>query len=116
MKEAVNGLGSNVSDAGYCAERVGAGPEVRHFTEKFKRMALGLNGVSVRILDPADNGYTGRLYFILLAPSGGFDQCTRALDSTAGSQFLDFIAVVIEIRRSDDLDCIETRAVVNVNE
>ena len=91
MKKAVNSLGRNVPYARYCTKCVGAGPEVSHFTEKFKRMSLGLDRVGVRVFDPAHNNYFGRLYFVPLPPSGGFNQRSFALNSTAGSQFLYFI-------------------------
>jgi hypothetical protein len=94
--------------ARYRTECVGAGPEVSHITEKFKRMPLGLDRVGVRVFDPAHNVYPGRLYFVLLPPSGGFNQRSFALDSTAGSQFLYFTTVVFEIRWRYDLDCVET--------
>ena len=108
-------LGQRVAHPGHCAERIRARAQVRDGTQVFERVALLRDGIGVGFGDPTGHLDVIGLDFPGLAPTLGSDDAAADLDGASGSERDDLI-VVGEILVRHDLQRIETRAVVHVNE
>ena len=111
----MRGLGQRVAHPGHCAEGIRAWAQVSDGTQIFERVALLRDGIGVRFGDPTGHADAVGLDFPGLAPTLGSDDAAVDLDSASGSERDDLI-VVGEILVRHNLQRVETRAVVYVNE
>lgn len=87
-----------------------------NFAQKFQGMRLRLNRIGFRIVDPPDYLDCMRLNLKSLAFALRRHQLTIGNDRATAGQFGDFIGVVRQCIRCDDLDRIEARSVAQVDE
>ena len=103
MEEPVDRLRQRVAHARHRADHVGARPQVRDLAQKLHRVRLRLDRIGVRILDPADDLDRVRLHLERLALAVRRHDRAGRLDRAAGGELEDFVRVVRQRVRRDDL-------------
>ena len=116
VEVAVHGHRQAVADPRHRAERVGPRPQVGHRPQVLERVPLGRDRVVVGVLDPADHLDPIGLDLEPLPLALRLDQ--RALDphGAVRGQVEDLGLIVRQRRLGDDLDRVEARAVVDLEE
>jgi len=115
IEVSVDGLRQGVAHPGHGTEGIGAGTEVGDGTQVLERVALLRDGVGIRFGHPAGDTDGVSLNFAALPPTLGSDDDACHFDSAPGGERSDFV-VVGEFLVSHDLDRVEARTVVHVNE
>ena len=98
------------------SERVGPRPQVCHGPQVLHRVPLGRDRVTVRVLDPADHLDAIGLDLEPLTLALRFGQRARDAHRAVRGQVQDLGLVVRQRRLGDDLDRLEARAVVDLEE
>ena len=82
----------------------------------FHRVPLGRHGITVRVLDPADHVDAIGFDFEPLTLALRLDQRAGNANGTVRGQVHDLGLIIRQARLGDDLDGLEARAVVNLEE
>ena len=107
VKEPMDRLRETMPHARHCAKRVRARPKVGNVAQIFEAVLFGRNRIRVRIIDPADDFHVAGLNLIRLAFALRFDQRAGDDRGTAGGHVKDFVRVIRQRRRRDNLNRIE---------
>jgi hypothetical protein len=107
VKELVGRHRERVAYARHCAKGVRAWPKMGHFTQEFECVVLRLDGIGIRIFDPAQDLHVLGLHFDGLSLAVGAHQFPRACHSAAGGDLQDLAGVVRQRVGGNDLDGVE---------
>ena len=97
------------------AERIGAGPQMRPLAKLFERVPFFLQRVGFAVGHSHDGDFA-RVHFGRLTRRGRRFDLTLDDDAAADGQFLDFVGVIIQLVRSNDLQISQRRTVVQLDE
>ena len=114
VEEAMHRLRQAVPNARHRPKQVRTRTQMRHIAQKLQRVRLGLDRVSLGIVDPADGLDVRGLHLKALTLALRGDQRASNQHRAASSQPLDFALVVSERSLRHDLDRMKTRAITDV--
>jgi hypothetical protein len=112
----VNGLSETMAQTRDGTDGIGARAQMGYFAQMLKGMAFGRDRVGLRIVHPTHNFNALRLHLDALAFALRFDQLTNSDDGATGGQVPDFLLVIRQGLVCNNLDGIEARTVVQVDE